>query len=180
MGKAIGCAVGLMVIIALAGCSTAPSSSSERQALVEESNSSLRQMEAADAGMARFVNGAYGYAIFPSAGKGGLIVGGAYGRGVVYEKGQFIGYSDISQATVGLQAGGQSFAELVVFETRTDLNRFTAGKLSLAANVSAVILKTGAADSARYTNGVAVFVEPIGGAMLEASIGGQQFTFDPK
>ena len=118
--------------------------------------------------------------VLPEVVKGGLIVGGAYGRGTVFEQGAFLGYSDITQATVGLQAGGQSFAELVVFETRTDLNRFTAGKLALAANISAVILKSGAADSARYTDGVAVFVEPIGGAMVEAAIGGQQFTFDPK
>jgi lipid-binding SYLF domain-containing protein len=118
--------------------------------------------------------------IFPNVGKGAWIVGGAYGRGVVYEQGQFVGYADISQATVGLQAGGQTYTELVVFEDKASLDRFKTGKLSFAANVSAVILKSGAAASAKYTDGVAVFVKPIGGAMVEAAIGGQQFTYQPK
>ena len=134
----------------------------------------------ADPSLDRFLNRAWGYVIFPGVGKGGFIAGGAYGRGVVYERGQILGFSDLTQATVGLQAGGQSFSELIVFETRTDLNRFTAGKLAIAANLSAVALKSGAAETARYNDGVAVFVQPIGGLMFEASVGGQQFTFVPR
>ena len=91
-----------------------------------------------------------------------------------------IGYSDISQATIGLQAGGQSFSEMLVFESKADLDRFTAGKMSFAANASAVALKSGKAASTRYTDGVAIFVKPIGGLMGEAAVGGQQFTFQPK
>lgn len=162
------------------GCATAPATLGERQALIDHSNASLKQMRAADPSLDRFLSRAWGYAIFPSVGKGGFIAGGAYGRGVVYEKGQVLGFSDLTQATVGLQAGGQSFSELIVFETRTDLNRFTAGKVAFAANISAVALKTGAADTARYTDGVAVFVQPIGGLMFEAALGGQQFTFVPR
>lgn len=164
----------------ISGCATAPASEGEKQALIDSSAAALRQMKASDRSLDRFITNAYGYAIFPNVGKGAFIAGGAYGRGMVYEKGTVLGFSDLSQATIGLQAGGQSYAELVVFETRTDLNRFTAGKLSFAANLSAVALKTGAAETARYTDGVAVFVQPIGGLMFEAAVGGQSFTFTPR
>jgi lipid-binding SYLF domain-containing protein len=113
-------------------------------------------------------------------GKGGYVVGGSYGRGVVYRAGGTIGYADITQATVGFQFGGESYMEVLAFETSEDLDRFTAGRLTFAANLSAVILKTGAAASAQYTEGVAIFAKPIGGAMVEAAVGGQQFTYVPE
>lgn len=180
MRRAIGLLACILVFNLIVGCSTAPKTAGDRQLLIDQSGGSLKQMRAADPSLDRFLNRAWGYAIFPGVGKGGFIAGGAYGRGVVYERGQVLGFSDLTQATVGLQAGGQSFSELIVFETRTDLNRFTAGKLAIAANLSAVALKSGAAETARYNDGVAVFVQPIGGLMFEASVGGQQFTFVPR
>jgi lipid-binding SYLF domain-containing protein len=161
------------------GCATAPRSEESRDALISRSQDALRQMKANDSSLEGFLDRAYGYAIFPSVGKGAWIVGGAYGRGVVFEQGKMIGFADLTQASVGLQAGGQTYMELVVFETKDTLENFKSGKLTFAANVSAVILKTGAASAARFTNGIAVFVNPIGGAMVEAALGGQQFTFQP-
>jgi lipid-binding SYLF domain-containing protein len=137
-------------------------------------------MTTEDPSLNAFLQSSYGYALFPHAGKAGLVVGGAYGRGVVYERGQFAGYSDITQGSVGVQAGGQSFSELLVFENKAALDRFRAGQLSFAAGASAVVLKSGAATNARFVDGVAVVVSPIGGAMVEAAIGGQQFTYQPK
>ena len=166
--------------IALVGCQTAPQTESKRSELIESADSSLKQMTATDPSLKNFLDKSYAYAVFPSVGKGGLIAGGAYGRGVVYEQGNMIGYSDLSQATLGLQAGGQSYSEVLAFERKEDLDRFTAGRFTFAANASAVALKSGAADSARYTDGVAVFVKPIGGLMAEAAVGGQQFTYQPK
>jgi lipid-binding SYLF domain-containing protein len=99
---------------------------------------------------------------------------------VVYEQGRHIGYSDLTQGSVGLQAGGQTFSELIVFESKTTLDRFKEGKFDFAADASAVVLKTGGATNATFVNGVAVVVSPIGGAMLEAAIGGQQFTYQQK
>ncbi|HEY7088282.1 MAG TPA: lipid-binding SYLF domain-containing protein [Tepidisphaeraceae bacterium] len=168
------------MLLAGVGCNTAPKSEEGRENLVSNADSALKQMTAADPSLQNFINRGYGYAIFPKVGKGAWIVGGAYGRGAVYEQGQFIGYADISQATVGLQAGGQTYMQLLVFENKDALERFKSGKLTFAANVSAVILKSGAAESAKFTDGIAVFVNPIGGAMVEAALGGQQFTFQPK
>jgi lipid-binding SYLF domain-containing protein len=81
---------------------------------------------------------------------------------------------------VGLQAGGQSFSELLVFETKAALDRFKAGQVSFAADASAVVLKSGVATNATFVDGVAVVVQPIGGVMVEAAIGGQQFTYQAK
>jgi lipid-binding SYLF domain-containing protein len=167
-------------LLIIAGCTTAPQGENERQLLVSDSNDALRQMKSQDSSLGQFLNHGYAYAIFPSVGKGALIAGGAYGRGVVYEQGKMVGYSDISQATIGLQAGGQSYSELVVFEKQLDFDRFVGGHFAFAANASAVAIKTGAAETAKYTDGVAVFVQPTGGLMVEAAIGGQQFTFLPR
>jgi lipid-binding SYLF domain-containing protein len=167
------------LIVALSGCATAPKSEPERDALRTEADATLKRMTAEDPGLRDFLERAYGYVVFPEVGKGGLIVGGSYGRGVVYEQGQFAGYADITQATVGLQAGGQSFSELIVFENKESMDRFKYGKMKLAANASAVALKAGAAGSAKYDDGVAVFTRPRGGLMFEAAIGGQEFGFVP-
>ena len=92
-------------------------------------------------------------------------------------QGRHTAYCDLTQATVGLQAGGQSFSELLVFENKAALDRFKAGQLAFATDASAVVLKTGVATAdVPFVEGVAVVVSPIGGAMVEAAIGGQQFT----
>jgi lipid-binding SYLF domain-containing protein len=170
----------LALFLALAGCATAPRTRADRDELKASAEDALGKMSAADESLGSFLRGAHGYVIFPKVGKGAYIVGGSYGRGVVYEAGSTVGYADITQATLGFQFGGEAFMEILAFESARDLQRFQSGKLAFSANVSAVILKTGAASSARYTDGVAVFVKPIGGAMVEASFGGQQFTYQPE
>ena len=176
-------ALALLLIVSfaayLSGCSTAPDSE-DRSSLNDDSTATLKRMYIEDDGLQPFLANAAGYVVFPAVGKGGLIVGGSYGRGEVFQKGTFIGYADISQATVGLQAGGQKFSEVISFETPEALNRFEAQQLAFSANASAVALKAGAAASAKYTDGVAVFVEPVAGLMVEASVGGQTFSYQPK
>jgi len=159
------------------GCETAPKNEAQRENLVDEAHTALKSMQNVDSGLASFMDRAYGYAIFPNVGKGGLVAGGAYGKGSVYEQGKFIGYADLRQGTVGLQAGGQNFSELIVFENKAALDAFTNNKFEFAANASAVALKPGVSKSANFDKGVAVFTHPKGGLMVEAAIGGQQFTF---
>src|SRR4030095_17083613 len=105
------------------------------------------------------VKRSYGYSLFPNVVKGGLVVGGAYGRGVVYERGQHSGYSDLSQGSVGLQVGGQSFSELLVFENKEALERFKAGRFGFAAGASAGGWKTGGATNAPFCTAGAAVVE---------------------
>ena len=166
-----------LALFAGVGCETAPKTETERENLVDEAQASLKSMQSVDATLASFLDRAYGYAIFPSVGKGGFVAGGAYGKGSVYEQGKFIGYADVRQGTVGLQAGGQNFSELIVFENKAALDAFSNNKFEFAANASAVAIKPGVSKSANYDKGVAVFTHPKGGLMVEAAIGGQQFTF---
>jgi lipid-binding SYLF domain-containing protein len=151
----------------------------KQQTLQREAEAAMADFRATDPGIDDFIRRAAGYAIFPSVGKGGFIVGGAHGKGLVYEQGRMIGEADLTQASVGFLAGGQTFRELIVFGTPDALEKFRNGQMSLGADVGAVALKTGAAASAQFKNGVAVFTKPIGGAMFEASVAGQKFTFRP-
>jgi len=180
--KAITCMAVVVIVVAalLVGCATAPASRAEQDTLLAEASSTMQQMRAQDPSLAELVRRGYGYAVFPKVTKGGLIVGGAHGQGVVYEQGRHIGYSDLSQASVGLQVGAQTFSELLVFEDKAALDRFKAGSLNFGADASAVVLESGVATNATFVDGVAVVVSPIGGAMLEASIGGQKFSYQAK
>jgi len=166
-----------VALFAGTGCETAPKTEAQRENLVDEAKTTLSSMQNVDPTLASFLDRAYGYAIFPNVGKGGLVAGGAYGKGDVYEQGKFIGYADLRQGTVGLQAGGQNFSELIVFENKAALDRFTNNQFQFAANASAVALKPGVSKSASFDKGVAVFTHPKGGLMFEAAVGGQQFTF---
>ncbi len=180
MYKSLSAVVAFSVIaLVIAGCETAPKTPEAKTSLHDETQAALTQMKAKDPSLQDLLNRSYGYAIFPSVGKGGLVVGGAYGRGEVYQQGQFVGYSDLSQGSVGLQAGGQEYSEIVVFETQDALNRFKSGNFSFSADASAVALKAGASGVARFENGVAVLTMPKGGLMFEASIAGQKFNFQP-
>jgi lipid-binding SYLF domain-containing protein len=176
--KATTCMALVLTVVAglLVSCATAPSSRTERETLLAEAASAMKRMSAEDAGVVALVKRGYGYALFPTVTKGGLVVGGARGQGVLYEQGRHTSYCDLTQATVGLQAGAQTFSELLVFESKGALDRFKAGQLNFAADASAVVLKTGVATDTSFVDGVAVVVSPIGGAMVEAAIGGQQFT----
>ncbi len=161
----------------LMGCRTTPKSAEAKEDLKSGAERAVERMTAADPDLRGVLDRAHGYAAFPKVGKGGLIVGGAYGRGVVYEQSTMIGYADVTQASVGAQIGGQTYSELVVFENKEALDRFRQNKLEFSANASAVILEQGAAKAAKFENGVAIFVQPRAGAMAEASVGGQKFTF---
>lgn len=168
----------LAVTAAGAACSTAPKSEGERSALSADTQAFLKRARTLDPTLARFFDGAVGYAAVPEIAKGGLIVGGAYGRGQVFEKGgRLVGYCDVSQGSIGAQIGGQGFGEIIFFESREAFANFKGGQFALAAQASAVALSEGAGAAAKYDNGVAIFILQPKGLMLEASIGGQQFSF---
>ena len=124
-----------------------------------------------------FFQNSAGYVIFPNVGKGGFIIGGASGNGVVYENGTVVGMADLKKLNIGLQAGGQAIIEVIFFETDVDLQRFKTEKFQFAAETSAVALKSGIAFEAKYKDGVAVFALPKAGLMADASVGGQKFSY---
>lgn len=132
-----------------------------------------------DPNLEKFFGSAIGYAIFPSVGKGAFIVGGAAGTGCLYEGGQIIGQAKLGQVTIGLQLGGQSYAEVIFFENRDAIDAFKGNSFELSAQVSAVAAASGASANAKYRLGVLVFTLAKTGLMYEASVGGQKFTFKP-
>ena len=149
---------------------------------------------------ASFFDTCYGYAVFPTIGKGGLVVGAAHGKGKVYVQGKYLGDSSMTQLSVGLQAGGQAYSQIVFFEDQRALKDFTSGDFEFGADASAVALTAGAEASAgtagasagasggkkdavtagSYHNGVAIFTIVKGGAMYQATVAGQKFKFTPK
>jgi lipid-binding SYLF domain-containing protein len=120
-----------------------------------------------------------GYAVFPSVGKGAAGVGGAYGKGVVYERGRVVGFCDMTQATVGAQLGAQKYSEIICFENEKTLAKFKDEKLAFDAQASAVAGKSGSAANASYSDGVMVYTLNESGLMAEAAIGGQKFSYQP-
>jgi lipid-binding SYLF domain-containing protein len=170
----------VMIMGLMAGCSTGSVSKEERDTLVKQAQASRQEWNKVDPQFEAFAKKGYGYAFFPEITKGGFVVGGARGQGVVYEKGQHIGYADLTQVSVGFQGGLQDYSQLIVFENQAAMDRFKRNEIDFAASSSAVIAEKGAARGRQFVDGVAVFVRPIKGAMAEASLAGQQITYLPK
>jgi lipid-binding SYLF domain-containing protein len=131
----------VIVALAMAGCMTAPKSAEDKTALKENADTALAKAKAADSTFAILAQGSHGYAVFPSVGKGGIGLGGAYGQGILYENGAFVGYCDMTQASIGFQFGGQSYTEIIIFENKSAVTNFKSGNFALAAQASAVALK---------------------------------------
>ena len=146
---------------------------------VNEAKATINEFKETDSGISKFFSSAYGYVVFPGIGKGGLGVGGAGGKGTVFRGGGAVADAKMSQVTVGFQAGGQKYAEVIFFENAAAYDRFMGDNFEFAAQVSAVALKAGASADAKYRDGMLVFTQAIGGLMYEASIGGQKFKVEP-
>ena len=120
---------------------------------------------------------AAGFAVFPNVAKAGLGFRGARGSGEVFEDGKVIGFTTLTQLSFGFQLGGQAFSQIIFFQNKRDLDRFTDGNFEFGASASAALITEGANASIDYTNGVAVMTFSKGGLMYEASLGGQKFSF---
>jgi len=162
----------------LQGCAAGEQTASRKAEALQNSTVALAAFKERDPSLTERINSSYGYAIFPSVGKGGIGVGGAYGSGVVFEQGEAIGNTTLSQATIGLQLGGQEYRELILLENRAALNDFTSGNFEFAAQVSAVAADAGASADADFNDGMMIFTMQVGGLMYEASVGGQKFSFN--
>ena len=182
----------LMAFCALAGAGSAASA----DAYDDTINSFRNAGETAS-----FFDGAYGYAVFPTIGKGGIGIGGAHGKGGVFAKGSLIGNTAMTQVTIGFQFGGQAFSQMIFFEDERALKEFTSGNFEFSAQATAVALTAGVSAEANtgggagagasggrndattvhggYRKGMAVFTIAKGGLMYEATLGGQKFSYKP-
>jgi lipid-binding SYLF domain-containing protein len=132
-----------------------------------------------DPGLAKVFDESAGYVVFPTVAKGGLGIGGARGKGYVFQHGRLIGNSTLTQLTIGLQAGGQAYSEVIFLKDNAALENFKRGKLKLDAQASAVALTERASADLAYRDGVAIVTMAEGGLMYEASVGGQKLSFHP-
>jgi len=146
---------------------------------VDEAKLTITEFKEKDPGMAKFFSSAVGYAVFPGIGKGGLGVGGAAGKGTLFKGGTAVADTKMSQVTIGFQAGGQKYAEVIFFEDEETYKDFVSGNFEFAAQVSAVALASGVSADAKYKDGLLVVTMSIGGLMYEASLGGQKFKVTP-
>lgn len=161
------------------GCSTAPESTADKASLAGGASTALDRFRSVDSTLQAELDKAAGYAVLPDIGKGGVVIGGSFGRGEVFEKGSKIGYVKLTEGTVGLQLGAQSFSELIVFKTQAALNDFKDGDFNFAANATAIAIKPGAASTYSSGRDVMVFIHIKGGLMAEAAIGGQKLVYQP-
>lgn len=167
----------LMILSSLFLPRTLMAQDASQERIIDDSKEAKASFLKADPSMENLFKHSSGYAIFPNVGKGGAGVGGAAGKGAMYEKGIPVGTAQMVQATVGAQAGGQAYREIIFFENKDAADRFMQNKVEFSGQASAVAVKAGASANADYRNGVAVFSQEKGGLMLEASLGGQKFTY---
>jgi len=169
----------MLAATALQGCKTTPAEPDERAELRQEAQEALDRTQEQHEGLGRFLSDSYGYAVFPNVGAGAAGVGGAYGRGVVYEQGKLVGYADLTQLSAGAQLGGQKYVEIVAFEDPEAMKRFKERELLVDAQASAVAMEAGTGTNADFHEGIAIFSLDRKGLMVEASVAGQRFSFEP-
>jgi lipid-binding SYLF domain-containing protein len=163
----------------LAGCGSTPKTAEERDEKVAEARATLKTMVAKDASISKVLAGSYGHAVFTTIGSGALIIGGQGGGGIIFEGDRPWGSVTLAKGSIGLQAGGEAFSELIIFSTKESFDSFTAGEFSFTAEATATAIKADAAASAPVINGAKVLTMTKGGLMAAAAVGGQDFSCTP-
>ena len=170
--------VALLTAVAT-GCSTAPERAESKAVLEANVAETLAEFKDKYPSINNYFNDSYGYAVLPKVIKGAFWVGGAGGKGAVYEQGALVGYTRMTQATLGFSFGGESFREIVFFADKAALDKFRSGPFTFSGQATALVIEAGAATKANYQDGMAVFVMTRSGLIVDASIGAQKFKYVP-
>lgn len=166
----------IIICLFMATASIFAQSNKDEQIMADAQKAKLTML-AKDAGLGEIFANSAGYAIFPNVGKGGLIIGGASGNGILYENEAAVGRTSLKKINIGLQAGGQAFIQIIFFETDSALNKFKQANYEFSAEASAVIADEGIAETIGYSNGVMIITLPKAGIMADVSVGGQKFEY---
>jgi lipid-binding SYLF domain-containing protein len=140
----------------------------------------LEEFKAKDPKIQSFIDKSAGYVVIPTVGKAALGIGGARGKGVLYEGGEVTAVVTLTQISFGFQGGGQAYSEFIFFEDAATLESFKRGNYELNAQASAVAVTAGASADAKFNGGMAIFTQAKGGLMYEAAVGGQKFKVEAK
>ena len=168
----------LLILVAMANSSTAAAASDKEE--MSKARETIATFKKKDPGIKQFFNRSYGYAVFPTVGKAGIGIGGAYGEGKVFRGGKYVGDAKLTQLSIGFQLGGQAYSEIIFFQTKSAFSKFANSDLKLSAQVSAVAIKEGAAAQTAFRRGIAIFTMAKGGLMYEAAVAGQSFEYKSK
>jgi lipid-binding SYLF domain-containing protein len=165
---------------AVAGCeSNSTNAPPARTEVTTRANAELAEFTTADPHIQDVLNSAVGYVVFPDIGEAAAGIGGASGRGIVYQDGKPVGTVKLEQVSVGPQLGGVTYGELIVFQNQQALNRLMNNSFEFGTQAEAAMVKAGAAAAARFDNGVGVYILSKGGLMAGVSLQGQKFHFEP-
>ncbi len=168
------------IVVLMGGCATAPKTAESKAVMSAQVAEAISTFKAKDPSIERFFDKSYGYAVLPKVIKGGFWVGGAGGQGEVFEQKQMVGHCRMTQASLGFTFGGQYFREIIFFRDKEDLDRFRSEDFTFSGQVTGVALRTGVAATTDYKSGMAVFLLPDAGLMVDASLGGQKFKYVAK
>ena len=146
----------------------------------EKAQVALNEFKEKDPSIQKHIDSSPGYVVIPTVGKGGIGIGGAHGKGVLYEGGNVTGEVTLSQVSFGFQWGGQAYSEFIFFEDQLALDNFKRGNFELNAQASAVAVTAGASADADFNEGMLIFTQAKGGLMYEAAVGGQKFKVELK
>lgn len=147
--------------------------------LQAEAQQTINRFVQEDPGIKKLMDKSSGYAVYPEVVKGGLIIGGQHGKGIVYEQGRAVGETSVSGGSIGATAGGVAFREIICFQNPGSLQDFKSGAFDVNAQASAVETTRGADIRSKSGKGATVLVMPKSGIMGDASIGAQKYTFKP-
>jgi lipid-binding SYLF domain-containing protein len=193
-------AIGIALCIILFQTSSAWAEGEEKDKKKDASYAATIQNFRNEPATAPFFESAVAYAVFPTIGKGGIGIGGAFGNGRAYQRGIYVGDVKMGQVSIGWQFGGQAYSEIIFFQNNDIFKEFTDGDFEFGADASAVALTAGAQASAStkgatasagssaektdqantdWNRGMAVFTLAKGGLMVQAAIGGQGFDYTP-
>ncbi len=167
----------LVFVFASVWTASAGQTDSKDKKLMDDCKKGAKDFIHTDSLMKNLFKNAYGYVMFPNVGKGAIGIGGASGGGIVYEKGAAMGRAQMTQVTIGFQAGGQAYREVIFFQSKETLDRFKDNKFEFSAQASAVAATAGASGNVKYSDGILIFTQQKGGLMYEASVGGQKFKY---
>ncbi len=167
---------------------------------IDDFSRSIEEFQSIEA-VAPYFDTAYGYAVWRRIARGGLGIGAATGKGQVYLNGEVTGFSRLIDVTIGFQAGGQAYRQIIFFQDKRAYDEFTSGNFQFDASASAVAVTAGAQANAStqgsqasagagsasntaitgagYLRGLQVFTMLVGGLMYQATIGGQSYAFTP-
>ena len=159
--------------VALAGANTAAE-------IDREVDAALKQLYATSPAAKELSKIAKGILVFPNVLKGGLIVGGQYGKGALREEGKTVGYYNTVAASYGLQAGAQRFGYAMFFISQAGLDHLKKTKgWEVGIGPSIVFVDEGVAKSLTNTTAkedIYAFVFGQRGLMAGLGIQGSKIT----